>query len=126
MQKNILVVDFIQKKEVATLFLLLLIDIFTCNAIKQFKLHINIVIVNTNNISTCYGFFIPFRVGIMLTRIYCNVRSAIKTIVIVKDDFDYCRYIDVRSHFYKFYYAMIVEKKISKFKSINYINVSPC
>lgn len=51
---------------------------------------------------------------------------AIKATVIVDDDLDYYRYIHNNSYFCKFYYSIIVKKKISKFGSTNYINILLC
>lgn len=50
---------------------------------------------------------------------------AIKAVVIVNDDFNYCRHTKSDFYFCKYYYNMIVKKKISKFRFTNYINILP-
>lgn len=61
----------------------------------------------------------------MLTKIHPNLLSAIEASIIARNNFNYCRRIDTGSHFCKSYYAMVVEKKITKFGFANYINVLP-
>lgn len=58
-----------------------------------------------------------------MSKIYLNFVLAIEAAVIINNNHDYFAYIDNRSHFCKSFYYMIVEKKISKFGSANYINV---
>lgn len=60
----------------------------------------------------------------MLTKVYSDFLSAIKVVVIVKDDLDYCGGNNTISHFCKSYYVIVVEKKILKFGFANCINVS--
>lgn len=60
----------------------------------------------------------------MLTRIHPDFVSVIEAAVIVEDDLDCCGRVDAGSHFCKFCYGMVVEKKIPKFGSINCIYVS--
>lgn len=84
------------------------------------------MIVDTNNICTYCGVYIPFGAGTLLTRIHSKIVSAIKAAVIIKGDLDCYGHADNGSHFCKSGYGMIFEKKITKFGSANYINVSPC
>lgn len=41
----------------------------------------------------------------------------------IKNFFDYYKCINASFYFWKFYYTMIVKKKILKVKSANYINI---
>lgn len=124
--RNVLVADFAPKKEVATSFPLLLIDTSTCNVIKQFQLHINTVIADTNDFCACCNLYILFGAGTLLNKIHPEFISAIEAAVIVKKHLNYCGHPDNSSHFCKFCYSMIFKKKIPKFRSVNCINVSPC
>lgn len=120
-----LVADFIQKKEAATSFLLLLTNTSTQNAITQFLLYINILIADTNDVCAYCGIVIVFGTGFLLTRVYPEFVSAIKADIILKVDLDCCGYTNNDYQFCKSGYNMIIEKKIPKFGSINCINVSP-
>lgn len=93
---------------------------------KLFQSYINYVIVGINNVYAYYDLFILFRVNILLIKIYPDFVIAIKAVIIVNDNLDYCGRIDNSSHFYKFCYDIIVEKMIPKFESINYINILLC
>ena len=124
--KNMLVANFAKRKEAAASFLPLLTDTSTWNAITQFESHIKTVIADTYDVCACYGLFIVFRTGFLLTRVHPEFISAIKAGVIVKDDFDYCKCTDKGFQFCRSCYGMIIEKKIAKFGSANYINVSLC
>lgn len=77
---------------------------------KQFQLHINNVIADTNDVYACYSLFIPFGIGILLTKIHLEFVSAMEAAIIVDDDLDYCGHNDNSSHFYNTCYSMIVEK----------------
>lgn len=81
------------------------------------------MIADINNICICYGLFILFRAGTILTRVNPNFISAIETAIIIKDDLNCYKHLDYSSYFCKFCYAMVVEKKIPKFGSANYINI---
>ena len=105
---------------------MLLIDTSTHNAIKQFQLYIDIVIANSDNVYTCYDLFILFKTDTILTKIYPDFISAIKTAIIDKDNLKYCRHINAGSHFCNSCFIIVVEKKIIKFGFANYINVFPC
>lgn len=83
------------------------------------------MITNMNNVCTCYALFIPFRLDTLLTRVYLEFVSTIKAAVIVKNNLDYCRYINNSSHFCKPCYNMIIKKKIAKFEFVNCINILP-
>lgn len=122
--KNMLVADFAQKKEAATSFSPLLIDTSTHDAIRQFQSHIDNVIASTNDICACCDLFILFGAYTMLTRIHPDFISTIKTAVIVQDHLDYFKHVDAGFHFRKSCYKMVIEKKITKFRSANCINVS--
>lgn len=89
-----LVTDFAWKKKAIALFSSLLTNIFTYNAIKQFQLHINNVIIDINNIYTYYGLFILFEASILLTKIYLNFVLAIEALIIIDDDLDYNKRIN--------------------------------
>lgn len=82
------------------------------------------MIIDINNICTYYGLFIPFGAGIMMTKIYLDFISLIKVAVIIEDDFDSYGHIVADSHFCKFCYAIVVEKKFLKFRFRNCINIS--
>lgn len=96
-----LVADFAQKKQAAILFSPLLTNISTHNIIKQFQSYINIVIINTNDVYTCYDLCILFRVGTLLTGVHQEFLSATKAAIIIKDDVDCCGYTDNSSYFCK-------------------------
>lgn len=83
------------------------------------------MITDINNICIHCRLFILFKAGILLTKIYPDFVLAIKTIIIVNNDLEYYRYTDNSSYFCKSYYNIIVEKKLPKFRSANYINVLP-
>lgn len=121
-----LVADFALRKQAAASFPPLLTDTSTRNAMNQFQSHINNVIADTNDVCTCYGLFIPFGTGTLLTKAHPEFVSAIEAAVIVDDDLDCCGRTDNGSHFCNSCYGMIVEKKIPKLGSANCINVSPC
>lgn len=57
---------------------------------KQFWLHINNMIANTNNIWAYCNLFIPFRASILLFKPHSDFILAIKTVVIANNDLDYC------------------------------------
>lgn len=82
------------------------------------------MIADTNNIYACCDLFILFGADIILTKIHFDFISAIEAAIIVKNNLDCCRYIDIGSYFCKFCYVIVIEKKISKFGSANCINVS--
>lgn len=86
-------------------------------------MYINIIITDINNICTYYSLFILFKANIMLIRIYLNFVFVIKVIIIVKNNLNYYRCINVGFYFCKSYYAIIVEKKISELVFVNCINV---
>lgn len=72
----------------------------------------------------CYcGLFIISKTGIKLNKIYPDFISAIEVTLIGYDTLEYCRYIDNNSHFYNFCNGIILDIKISKFRSTNCINV---
>lgn len=81
------------------------------------------MIIDTNNICTSYGLFILFGAGTLLTKIHPDLILIIKAVIIVDNNFDCCGRIDNAFYFCKFCYTMIIEKKILKFRSVNYINV---
>lgn len=109
--KNVLVANFAENKKAAILFPLLLTDTSTYNAIKQFQLDINNVIIDTNDVCACCSLFTLAATGTLLTRVYSEFVSAIEAGIIVNDYFDNCGHIDTNPHFYNFFYGMIVEKK---------------
>lgn len=113
------------KKKATILFPLLLINISIGDIIKQFELYINTVIINTNNIYIYFSLFILFKAGTILIKIYPNFIFVIKTTIIIKDNLDYYKRINIDSHFCKFYYTIVIEKKILKFRFTNYINIQP-
>lgn len=84
------------------------------------------MITDTNNVSTCFGLLIVFGTDFLLIRIYPEFVSTIEADVMVEDYLDRCECTDNGFQFCKFYYDMIIEKKISKFESANCINISPC
>ena len=84
------------------------------------------MIANTNDVYICCDLFIPFGIGILLTKGHPKFVLAIKAAVIVHDDLDYCGRIDNSSHFCNTYYAMIVGRHSPKFGSANCIIVLPC
>ncbi len=51
---------------------------FIYNTIKWFLLHINNMIVDTNNVCACYNLFILFETDILLTKIYSKFVLNIK------------------------------------------------
>lgn len=63
--------------------------------------------------------------SVLLTKVYLNIVFAKKAAIIVKNNFNCCKYIDADFYFYQFYYTIIIEKKISKFGFANYINILP-
>lgn len=81
------------------------------------------MIVDINDIYAYYGLFILFRAGILLTRIYSDFILAIKATIIANDNLDYYKYTNNDSDFCKFYYSIIIEKKITKFRFANFINI---
>lgn len=68
--KNLLVMDFAEKKKVAALFPPFFIDMSTSNSVKWFQLYINNMIVNTNDVYTYCSLFILFETGTLLTKVY--------------------------------------------------------
>lgn len=52
------------------------------------------MIANINDVYTCCGLFIVFKIGFLLTKIYQEFVFTIKADVIVKDDLDCYRCID--------------------------------
>lgn len=121
-----LIADFAQKKVAIALFPSLLNDTFTHNVIKQFQLYINNVIANINDVCAYCGLFIPLGASILPTKVYLDFVLAIKAIIIGDDNLNYCRHINNGFHSCKFYYGMIVKKKISKFRFANCINILSC
>lgn len=83
------------------------------------------MIVDTNNIYAYSNLFIPFEAGILPIKVYLDFILVLKIAVMVNKNLYYCRCIDNDSHFCKFFYNMIVKKKISKLKFPNYINILP-
>lgn len=79
------------------------------------------MITNTNNVYIYFNIFILFEVDTLLTRVYLEFVSIIKVAIIVYNYFGYYKYIDNSSHFSKFYYNIIIEKKIPEFGFANYI-----
>lgn len=84
------------------------------------------MIVDIRNICICYNLFIISGTGFLLIRIYPKFVSIIKASFIIENDFDYCRCINTSFQFCKSCYKIIIEKKISKFGSNNYINILIC
>lgn len=109
-KKNILVADFAGKKKATILFPSLFTDTSIHNVVKQFQLHINIMIVDKNNVCVCYNWFILFRTCILLTKVHPEFVLAIQVAVIVDDDLDCYRYINNSSHFSNSCYGMTVQK----------------
>lgn len=70
------------------------------------------MIADTNNVCTWCGLFIPFRAGILLTIVYPDSVLNIKNADMVDDNLDCCKSIDKSFYFCKYYYGMIVERKI--------------
>ena len=66
-----------------------------------------------------------FGTSSLLTRVYSKFVSAIEADVIIKDGLNYCGCTDNSFQFCKSCYGIIIEKKILKFRSANYINISP-
>lgn len=83
------------------------------------------MIININNICTYYSLFILFEADTLI-KVCLQFIFTIKATIIVKNNHNYCRYIDKRSYFCKFYYNMIIEKKILKLGFANYINILFC
>lgn len=83
------------------------------------------MIIGTNDICACYGLFILFEAGTLLPKVYPDMVLAIEDIIIADNNLDYYRRIDNGFHFYKSSYSITIEKKISKFRSANCINVLP-
>lgn len=77
------------------------------------------MIISTNNICVCYNLYIPFKDYTMLIRSFYHFISAIKRVVIVENDIDYCKFVDIDSHFCKSCYKMVIKKKIPKFRCAN-------
>lgn len=121
-----LIADFICKKEAVISFSPMFNNILAYNAMKQFQLHINNMIADTNNICTHCNLFMRFGAKILLTKVYSDFVSIIKAAVMVNNDFIHCKYIDNNFHFCKSCHDMIVKKKILIFRSINYINILLC
>lgn len=67
-----------------------------------------------------------FKTSFLLTKIYPEFVFAIKSDVIVEDNFNYYGYTNNSFQFCKSCYSMIILKKISKFEFVNCINVLPC
>lgn len=84
------------------------------------------MIIDRNIICICYNLCILFEASILLMKVYPKFLSVMKAAIIVKNNFDY--YGNTNNNFYicKSCYSMIVERKISKFISINYINILFC
>lgn len=118
--------DFLEREKTVISFPPLLTDMSTCNAIKQFQLHINHVIAYINNVCAYCSLFIPFGTGTLLTKIHPEFVSTIKATIIINDHLDYCGYTDNSFYFYNFWYSMRVTKKILKCRSANCINVLAC
>lgn len=79
---------------------------------------------DTNNICIYSNLFF-FGANILPTKVHSEFISTIKTTVIVDNDLDYDKHTNNSFYFSKFYYNMIIEKKIPEFESTNYINVLP-
>lgn len=84
------------------------------------------MIININNVCTCCNLFILFGTSILLTKIHSEFILVIEAAIIVNDDLNYCGRADNRFHFCNFCYDMIIEKKILKFGSANYITILLC
>ena len=69
------------------------------------------------------GLFIIFKTNILLTKVYLEFVLAIKTAIIINNNFYHCGGINNCVYFYNYYYNKIFEKKIVKFESANYINI---
>lgn len=82
------------------------------------------MITEENDICAYCDLLIVFGMGFLLTKVYPEFISTIKTDVIVEDNLNYCGYIDNSFQFCKSYYGIIIEKKIRKFGSANCINIS--
>lgn len=63
------------------------------------------------------------KTGIKLNKIYLDFISTIEIAIIGYDNLEYYGYTDNNSHFYNFCNGIIVDIKISKFRSANCINV---
>lgn len=113
-------------KKTAILFLLLLNNTSINNIIKHYQLHINNIIVDTNHIYIYCSLFILFKADTFLIKVYSQFVIVIKAIIIVNISLDYCNHANNSFYCYKFCYNLIVEKKISNFRSANYINILLC
>lgn len=82
--------------------------------------------INTNNVYIRYGLFILFKVDILFIKIHVKFVSAKKVIITVKNNLDCCGYINNSFHFCKSYYGIIIDRKISKFRFANFINIWFC
>lgn len=70
------------------------------------------MITGTSNVYIWYDLFILFGTSVILTKKKLYFLSAIKTVIMVEDDLDYCKHIDAGSHLWKSCYKIVVEKKI--------------
>lgn len=87
--KNVLVTDFVSKKKATTLFLFLITDTSTSNAMKQFQLHINNIIVDINNVYIYFNLFILFEMSILLTKVHSGFVQVIKAAIIANNNPNY-------------------------------------
>lgn len=53
------------------------------------------MILIINNVCTYYNLFILFKIGIILIKIYLNFISVIEIAIIVKNNLDYYRHVDM-------------------------------
>lgn len=84
------------------------------------------MIVNINNVCSYCNLFILSRTSTLYPKVYSDFVFLMEAAVIANHYHDYCRHTDNGSHFCKSYYYIFIEKKITKFRSVNYINVLPC
>lgn len=82
------------------------------------------MISNKSDVYAYSSWYILFKTGILLTKIYLQFVSTIEVVLIVENNLNYCGPIDNSCHFCKSYYGMIVKEKILIFGFTNYINIS--
>lgn len=82
------------------------------------------MIIDIYDLYVCCDSYILFLTVILLIRIYPEFISFIKIAIIVEENLVYYGPVNNIFHFCKSYYGITVERKISKFRSANYINIS--